>query len=304
MYLFLIIFIFVVLCLLLNCWRRASIIKKVRSLMLTEKCRLLNELICPFGYQYNLCQDIFYSTFDAWQREFGYKHSYDCFAPYVNMVFDCEPVYFNYEGRTWLIELWKGQYGINTGTEIGIYRADKILSPQERNRTLFHSVPDKDIPVFSLDLIRSGKENAEEIASLSMPHWWLAAFRMGVFSKPENLCADFCINFQDCKMMYAFADALIRLGYDTDSMQICNSSICFTFRTPLIPVTCCFLTKIARCISQWENRLFCRLYRFITRPFCCTPDRLYYLYLYLPFIFRHCLRLHRRRKCRRKACGR
>mgnify|MGYP000621142798 CR=1 FL=1 len=57
--------------------------------------------------------------------------------------------YFDYQGKTWLLEFWKGQYGINTGAEIGIYRADTLLSPAQRPYTLFHTVPDENCPYLS-----------------------------------------------------------------------------------------------------------------------------------------------------------
>lgn len=268
-----------------------------------EKCQMLNEFIWPLGYQYLPCQDIFLSTFDAWQRDFGYTRSYDCFAPYLGMVFDSEPVYFDYADRTWLIEFWKGQYGINTGAEIGIYCADEIIPPEKRKRQFFHTVPNEEIPRFCMNLKRKDHHGEQEIADLSMPHWWLAAFCMGCFSHPENLSADFCINFSDCGMMQAFADALIRIGYDPCALQICGSRICFSFCIPSTSVPCGFLTKFVRRLAQWKNRCYCRLYQRITRPFCCTYDRLLYLYYYLPFLLRQCLRIHRCKKhfhkCRR-----
>lgn len=297
MYLFFgIFFVLALLCILLFHRRKACIIKKVCSMSQTEKCRLLNELILPFGYQYLPCQDIFYSDFDAWQRDFGYRHSYDCSAPFFNMVFDCEPIYFNYDNRTWLVELWKGQYGINTGAEIGIYCADSIVPLQKRKRTHFHTIANEDIPNFTMNLRRMEDHKASEIASLSMPHWWLAAFRMGCFSRPGNLCADFCISFTDCGMAYAFADALSELGYDICAPQICDSCVCLAFRDPFTPVPGGCLSLPIRCLAQWKNLLFCKVYRFATRPFCCTVDRLLLLYFYLPFGFRHCLRLRRCKK--------
>lgn len=280
-----------------NHFRRKKIIKKVCSMSLKEKVCLLNELIQPFGYQYLPCEDVFISTFDAWQREFGYSRRYDCLAPWFNMVFDCRPVYFNYRGRTWMIEFWKGQYGINTGAEIGIYCADTILPPGKYKRHLFHTVSGDDIPVFSMTVYR----NEEKLVSLSRFHWWLAVFRMGLFSYPSELSANLSVTFQEAGMACAFAGALTDAGYCREDIQICGLRVCFPFSPPY--PKCCWLTRIAGVITQLENRLFCRLYLAVTRPFCCTPDRLIYLYYYLPFVFRRCLRMHRRRKplsCRRK----
>lgn len=261
-----------------------------------EKCQLLNDFIQPFGYHYLPYQDIFFSTFDAWQREFGYTRSFDCVAPYFNMVFDSEPVYFDYDNRTWLIEFWKGQYGINSGAEIGIYCADRIIPPQQRSKELFHTITNEEIPIFSMTLNRYKDQNLQNIASITMPHWWLAAFRIGCFSQPNILFADFCICFPNCNMMWAFVNALLQLGYERRSLQICGSRICFSYGVSATPAPCGFFTKLIRCWAQWKNRIFCRLYLLITRPFSCTVDRLLYLYFYLPFIFRCCLRLRRCKK--------
>ncbi len=261
----------------------------------SEKTCLLNELTEPLGYHYVPCQDIFLSTLDAWQREFGYTQKFDCLAPLFNMVFDSEPVYFDYDGRTWLIEFWKGQYGINTGAEMGIYCADGIVPSENRKNEYFHTIPDDQLPLFFMNLYRTDREDTRTVVNVSMTHWWLAAFRMGCFSQPGNLCANFCIDFADRNMMRAFANALTAQGYDACSLQIRDSCICFSYQIPLTPDSCSRITKLIRRLVQRKNRLFCKLYRFMTRPFRCTPDRLLYLYFYLPVIFRRCLRLRRYR---------
>lgn len=306
MYIFFSIFLFITLsCLVWNQKRKKYIIKKVCSMTASEKCHLLNELIQPFGYHYLPYQDIFFSTFDAWQREFGYTRSFDCMAPYFNMVFDSEPVYFDYDNRTWLIEFWKGQYGINSGAEIGIYCADYIVLPERRSKELFHTVTDEEIPIFSMNLNHCSASSIQNIATITMPHWWLAAFRMGYFSQPRTLFADFCICFPNCGMMKAFVNALLQLGYQYSSLQVCGSRVCFSYGAPATPAPCGFLTKLACHLAQWKNRLVCHLYLFVTRPFSCTADRLLYLYFYLPFLFRRCLRIHRWNKGKKhKNCSR
>lgn len=286
---------FALVCMILNHHRKSCIIKKVCTMTPNEKFQLLNELSEPLGYQYIPCQDIFISTLDAWQREFGYTRNFDCLAPYFNMVFDSEPVYFDYDGHTWLVEFWKGQYGINTGAEIGIYCADGIVPPEKRAKEYFHTVPDDQLPLFFMNLSRISNPVPETIANVSMTHWWLAAFRVGCFSQPDQLCANFCIDFVDLDMMCAFANALISLGYDPCSLQRNGSCICFSYRQPLTPDPCSCFTKWIRRIIQRKNRLFCKFFQIITRPFHCTADRLLYLYFYLPVSFRCCLRLRRYR---------
>ena len=96
-----------IICALLMFWRKKAIIRKLCCMPVKEKLCRLNELIRPFGFEYLLSQDIFTSLKDAWQRDFGYCWLYDKSADLFNMVFDCEPVYFDHKGCTWMIELWK-----------------------------------------------------------------------------------------------------------------------------------------------------------------------------------------------------
>lgn len=282
--------------LFINDYRKKKIIRRLRSMGCCTKVCLLNELIEPFGFSYLPAQDIITSTQNAWQREFGYRALYDKTAPHFNMIFDCEPVYFNYEGRTWLIEFWKGQYGINTGGEIGIYYADSIVTPDKLPYTQFHSVPDELMFPVSMDLFHG----EERIFTVRQKHWWLTGFRMGTWSEPEALTMNASITFPNDSMLQSFADALSQMGYPPCDMKFCNLTVSFTFSVPHTRQphnTRHFRAKI----SQWKNRLFCRLYLRITRPFVCTSDRLLYLYYFLPFCFRHTLRF---RKCRKQKCRR
>ena len=82
--------------------------------------RLLERL----GFAYDHSQDIFISILHPWQRDYGYCRLYDEAAALFSMIVDCEPIYFEYRGKRWLIELWKGQYALTTGGEIGVYLTD------------------------------------------------------------------------------------------------------------------------------------------------------------------------------------
>ena len=274
----------------LNHWRRKKIIRKVCSMCMNEKCEILDELISPFGYHYVPSQDIFTSCLNAWQREFGYCALFDRAAPHSNMVFDCLPVYFDYCGRTWLIEFWKGQYGINTGCEIGVYYADRIIGRSELPRTLFQCVDNEDMTGLSLILTK----NEQVIAQLSARHWWLTAFKMGCFSKPECLSLRASVTMHNREMTEAFVNGLLNAGYCRNEISICRSTVTFDFdRSPKVRGP---LRRIRIRIAQWCNRFWCRIYLFVTRPFCLSVDRILYLYYYLPFAFRRMLRIRRFKK--------
>lgn len=261
-----------------------------------EKCALVEELAKPFGYVYHCCCGYFSSALDAWQKAAGYTQLYDYLAPRFKMVFDALPVYFNYRGKTWLIQFWKGQYGINTGGEIGIYHADRLLSESEYRTALFQAAEDAEMLPCSLELYR---ENGDFV-KLSEKHWWLTVFLPGVFSRPSGLCLKASICFPDGEMLEAFRRGLCRAGYPGELISVQNLSLSFAFHKPL-PEHYGLLTRFRRRLSQCVNRISCRLFVRITRPFVCTEDRILFLYYYLPFCFRKLMRLRRcDRRCHRK----
>ena len=292
MYIFFgLILLFLILFCCVNHFRKKKIIQKITCTPLEEKCREINELIEPFGYFYSPEKDIFSTRTDAWQRTFGYCSLYDKAAYHFNMNFDCLPVYFNYKNRTWLIEFWKGQYGINTGGEIGIYYADRILEEDEYTSTLFDCVSDEDMLNLSLTLIK----NDEPIAKLHDRHWWLTAFSLGCFSQPRELSLYAYLCFPDREMANAFAEGLLRAGYSSLSFQN-NHTVTFRFTHSFAPTG--FFRKLRTFIGQWSNLFFCKVYLFTTRPFHSSVDRLLYLSYYVPFAFRKTLRIRRYRKFR------
>ncbi len=209
------------------------------------------------------------------------------------MIFDYLPVYFDYQGRTWLIELWKGQYGINTGAEIGIYYADRILSPDELSTAHFKAVEDEDMLPLSFSLFR----RKTLLAAISKRTWWLTAFCMGQFSHPCELCMKSTIQFQDRDMLSSFLNALYETGIDKRYVRVCGCELLFCF---------CgsqnrhygFFARIIRCHAQFWNRIFCKIYLQITGIFCSTIDRLLYLYYLLPFAFRRMLTPRKYCKCK------
>lgn len=278
----------------INHFRRKKIIKKICSMRMDEKCRILSDFIEPFGYSYLLPQDIFTSRIDAWQRKFGYCHFYDEAAYHFNMIFDCLPIYFNYQGRTWMIELWKGQYGINTGCEIGVYYADRILEDDELRHELFQCANNEDMLKLHFNLYQNNKT----IAHLCKVHWWLTAFSMGCFSMPSNLTMYVSITLDNEDMTNAFVKGLIKAGYNQKEIRICCNTVSFTFGESAV---CYGLWKrLRRKAAQCVNRFWCRIYLFVTRPFCLSIDRLLYLYYYLPFAFRKILCIRKYKKMKKR----
>ena len=277
-------------------FRKKQILKKLACMTLHEKCCLLDELCAPLGYCYDCRQSIFSARVDAWQKDFGYTYAFDRFAPFFNMVFDSLPVYFDYAGRTWLIEFWKGQYGITTGAEIGVYHADGIIPESRRDTTIFEAASEEEM----LELSFSLQKEELPLACLQKRHWWLTAFCVGMFSYPKELCMNVSIVFPNCEMLSAFTRAMLELGFTSGDLSACGHRLSFTFRTSRHN-KCGFFCRFNRRFALWRDKLLCRFYSCIVRPLTDTADQILYLYFYLPSVFRRTFRLHAHgRKCRRK----
>lgn len=294
--LFLILFLFFC----LNYWRKKHIICRVKSLSMGEKCRILDDLVQPLGYSYVPAQDIFTSRVDAWQRQFGYCALCDEAAVWLGMVFDCLPVYFNYHGKTWLIEIWKGQYGMNLGCEVGIYHADRILNEKEWKGSLFQAVENEEMPELCLTLssavLKRQRNDRAILAKLCGKHWWLTAFHTGCFARPADLQLNVSVTLQSQEMAEAFLRGLLHAGYNRAEIQHCCRTVTFSFtKSNFVSGRNCFYRLFSR-VVLWFNWLYCRLFAWITRPFSSLADRILYLYYYLPFACRRLLRMKKFRK--------
>lgn len=197
---------------------------------------LLYFIVCKFGkisydgfsaagFAYDANTDIFYSTKNAWQKNFGYSHLYDVLAPFFRMIIDTESIKFYYNHKNWLISFWKGQYGIVTGAEVGVYATKE----QRVNRkTVYMPVSNDEM----LDMCCTLYKKDVEVMKGCAKHWWLAMFKLGMFSKTRELTMDIKIRFPNHQMLKAFLTAFKKLGYKEKDFQIYDCTFIFTFRKP------------------------------------------------------------------------
>ena len=301
-----------------------SLIRSIRQMSVRDKTLQINTLLQPFGFFLLPARNLISSLQNSWQRTCGYHALFDRSAPHFNMVFDCEPVYFDYDGRTWLIEFWKGQYGINTGCEIGIYHADTLLDESQYETAHFEAASDQELMPVRMRLYRKEPANEaaaepgritpaelsdsttrkilleEESAQTNVPllqigaaHWWLTAFLPGLFSQPEDLTMTCSLTFPDFYMQQSFLGALLQSGYRMREITSDGLTLSFRFvRSHTQPPQ-----NGSALYRQWvqkKNNFFCRLYQFATRPFTAPEDQILYLYRSLPFCFRRMMQFRYR----------
>lgn len=271
-------------------FKKKSVIKKINTLSLAEKDAILDQLAESVGYTYDASQDIFAARLDALQKHFGYATFYDLSAPYFNMIFDYETIYFDYEGKTWLIEMWKGQYGINTGCELGIYYADRILTPEQYTSTLFKVVEPGDMLNTSLSLNRYSDNihrSFQRLGRMKYKHWWLTIFKMGTFSKPKDLFVSTSIRFKDSAMLNRFLESFRKI-LPFAKYKINGLTLYFVFGESNRRYSS--YKKMVRKAALTACHFYCVWFQYLTRNYTNSGDKLLYLYYYLPTFFRHALK--------------
>ena len=213
---------------------------------ITRHCAIQNAVNMA-GFAYDREQGIFYSELYAWQRAFGYCEAYDEAAPFINCIVDCEPIRFQYKGKSWLIEFWKGQYGITTGAEIGVYYKRFPFGK------MYRSVKDKDMLSVSCRLVKNG----ETLFCRHHCHWWLTGFKPTEFSQPSELTAYIGIDFPNFCMKSAFLAAIKALGYNSDNLAVEGDTVWILYTTPLSPQPATRTPEVER-VVQGINRQLCK----------------------------------------------
>lgn len=237
----------------------------------SERLEELNKELRPFGFAYEPYQDVFYSILNPWQRELGYCRLYDEASTALSMIIDCEPISFEYNGYKWLIEFWKGQYGMTTGGEVGIYytTGTDINIPGLFNGTFYRCVKDEDLINMSFAL----RKNGNLLFTRSAYHWWLTGFKLGVFSYPSELTMDIVLDLYDNKMAKAFVEGLIKVGYRDNEYSQQGQRVMIHFDKPHTkqPIT---RTPFIEFIMQRNNEAYCNSYNYLTSAYTETLDKL------------------------------
>lgn len=125
---------------------------------------------------------------DCWQVNCGYNEVYDHFAPMTAMFIDQVRVRFDYAGKEWMIQLWKGNYGwLFVGAEIGVYTAP-IGTYKEGSGSINHyNCADKsDWLKMQLDCYFAEDNNGHYKKVFTREYdeyWWATGFVKGQLTK-------------------------------------------------------------------------------------------------------------------------
>ena len=152
------------------------------------------------GFQYDPVQGIYFSTINPLQRNFGFNPLYDRAAPYIGMIYLTKRIFFTCDNRDWMIQIWKGQYGITVGAEIGIYN-----KPVDRQSEHYDCVGDEDMVEMAMLVYKN-----DELYFSRGPekHWWLTGFKLLDVTTLVDLRLSMIITFDAPGMGEAFENSL------------------------------------------------------------------------------------------------
>lgn len=228
-----------------------------------DKHLRLNKLIAPYGFAYDRRQNIFYSTGNAFRPADELP---------LNMIFEYEPIYFDYKGKNWKIEFLKGQCFI-------CIKAGVLLYYREYGRP-YQFIKDEDTPKIQFALWKNGKKLFDQKGY----HCCLSGFVMGGFANPAKLKMQIEITFENDEMKAAFINGLCRAGYKEDEITTDKNTVAVLFHRPKSS-RCYVQRKPALWIRQLENRCCYIRYKIITKNYDNSYDKLLVLKEKAPELF-------------------
>lgn len=171
------------------------------------------------GYYMDFNQNMIYTGIDVWQRELGFNIFYDVFC-YLTPIFfhyTTQRIKFDYDGREWMIQLWKGRYAIANGGEVGVYTREA-----ERDGSFYDCAADEDMLVMSIDLYHGDRLL---FSREPMLHWWVTGFVLSDTAYlPHSLTLVSTITMKDEKMLEAFTASIDKklglIQYEVDGLDV------------------------------------------------------------------------------------
>ena len=203
----------------------AATTKKTDSNKSTSKLSNLQQYLVDnalAGYKYH--PDGYYYTDDkdCWQKNAGYNEIYDNLAPAAGMPIDQIRIHFDYAGKEWMIQFWKGQYGwLFVGAEIGVYTAPLgTYSTEPGAVNHFNCADEEDWLKIQLDCYFSENDDGHYKKIFTREYdyyWWATGFVPGQLTNytipKTELKTKNRITFKSTAMADAFVKELRNCGF-------------------------------------------------------------------------------------------
>lgn len=172
------------------------------------------------SYQYSYVDDYYYTNDkEAWQYNFGFGKIYDFVSPYILLEYDYIRIFFTYENKDWMIQMWKGQYGmVFFGGEIGVYNREHSEKGYG-DWAMYACAPEEDWLAMEMTLYWQEEFNGEYVRQFTREYdkyWWCTGFKNGhirVEEPADELRLEARITFKDETMRELFTQGLEECGF-------------------------------------------------------------------------------------------
>ena len=192
------------------------------AINVTSSSNFLRDLLVDqqiLSYQYSYIDDYYYTNDkEAWQYNFGFGKIYDLASPYLLLEYDYIRIFFTYEDKDWMLQMWKGQYGmIFYGGEIGIYNREHV--DDGMNEWTFFNCPAEEVWLNMEMTLWHEEINGtwtREFTREYDKYWWCTGFKNGhlrVEEPADELRLEGRITFKDETMAKIVADGLKECGF-------------------------------------------------------------------------------------------
>ena len=174
------------------------------------------------GYLYDPERDVFYTAKDPWQRNFGFNVIYDVSAQFIFINYNTERYKFSTSEKDWMIQLWKGQYGlVFYGGEVGVY-----TKPKDRAVDHYDCASDEDMLRMSVNFYYYDKAKEQWQFRFERPYalyWWCTGFKFG--NNGYNFSVyrmDIRITMKNFEMLKSLTAAMDAKGmkYNVDGLDL------------------------------------------------------------------------------------
>lgn len=158
-----------------------------------------NRGILGTGYECSVYDLLIYTTVNCWMRDFGFDLLYDifCYAtPFFNYI--TRRYKFEYDGREWMIQAWKGNYVITNGAEVGVYSREK--GGIGTYYSCYDGVMDMSLRLSCGDKVFFDRSEQQ---------WWISGFKISrKLYSPTLMTAEYSLELPNVEMAEKFRDAV------------------------------------------------------------------------------------------------
>lgn len=155
------------------------------------------------GFNFNLSEMMVYATINSWMRNYGFCLFYDIAAGSMPLLWNyvTRRFKFDYNGLEWMIQIWKGNYLITNGGEVGVYNR-----PPEKFGSYYDCATDEQMMEMTLQIYHGDELLVDQQPQM---HWWINGFNMSDrMYIPDSLTMKFSILMPDEDMLKAFCEAI------------------------------------------------------------------------------------------------